>query len=263
MCIAALALGMDQNYPLVLLANRDEFFHRKTRNVQPWLAGEEVLYAGQDVEQGGTWLFISPNGRMGFLTNYRNPSLVREDVKSRGHILIEFLSSGIPTLDFLDDLRIRRNQYNPFNLVVGEWDKLYFYNSTEDMIKPLEGKGIYGISNASLNTAWPKTLALKEKIRNYIGRHIGSQEEALKCLLDDKIASDYQLPNTGVGIDVERMLSPIFIRSPGYGTRSSHILLIDQQRQVKFSTYYHQPYQPCVEHNEFEFCFRDIKKVGR
>lgn len=233
MCIISLHFQDHAQYKLIIAANRDEFYERPTKEARFW-DDEPELLAGRDLERMGTWLGITKQGRFAALTNYRDPTNEHPNKSSRGQIVTSFLTGGTSTPDFLKELRKRKDDYNGFNIIVGTVDELYYYGNRQTDIVKLNG-GTYTVSNHLLNTPWPKVEKARTMLQNYVTTHEEIDVDALfEQLAYREIASDELLPNTGVGIDLERKLSPIFIKTDGYGTRSSTVLLINQDNEVTF-----------------------------
>jgi uncharacterized protein with NRDE domain len=234
MCTLLLAIEQHPRYRLILAANRDEFYGRPTAPAGFW-DDAEGIYGGRDLARGGSWLAVSTAGRIAALTNYREPHPVRHDAPSRGDLVSAFVKGDVPAEEYLRRLREAHLPYSGYNLVVGDPRQLYCYSNKSDQLRPL-GQGLYGLSNHLLDTPWPKV----ERGKAALARLLASGEvtaEALLCILADGTrAPDDQLPETGVGLEKERMLSSIFIKSDeyGYGTRSSTALLVDADWQAVF-----------------------------
>lgn len=235
-CLVVFALQVHPAFPLVLAANRDEYFARPTLAAQPWPEAE--IIAGQDGLSGGTWLGIS-RARVGVITNYRDLRAVPPGAPSRGGLVVDYLRAiGTPE-SHLSGLQTSAQHYAGFNLLVGTPDRLWYYSNREGRVRRCED-GVHGLSNHLLDTAWPKVtrgcealgalLADPELSRAGTGER---QREwlvarALSLLNDTALAPDAMLPDTGLPLDRERALSAIRILSPGYGTRSSSVLLGDR-----------------------------------
>ncbi len=233
MCIIFFSYKSHPQYKLIVAANRDEFYKRATKLATFWDDCPSIL-GGRDLEQNGTWMAIKKNGSFGMVTNYRDFSLVKEKAFTRGNLVKDYLMNNEFVEDYLDKIKNDREKYNPFNLILGDNEKLYYYSNVEDEIKKIY-PGIYGVSNHLLDTPWPKILRGKRAFQNIVKRKsLIEPEELFKILSDDVIAEDKKLPNTGIDIDLERMLSPIFIKSPDYGTRAQTVLLIDNDDKVTF-----------------------------
>ena len=233
MCLILLACDVHPEYRLILAANRDEFFARPTAPADFWSDAPHVL-AGRDQKSGGTWLGITKTGRIAALTNYRNPRSYLKGAPSRGRLASGFLCGSQLAAGYLDFLRREGEGYNGFNLVFGEPEHLCYF-SNRGNLPPSLAPGIHGISNHLLDTPWPKVTRGKEAMARLVAAGNTVQPEALFAILADRtLAPDHLLPVTGVGIERERLLSPIFITSPNYGTRSSTIILIDRENRVTF-----------------------------
>ncbi|MHC8317235.1 NRDE family protein [Pseudomonas sp. LB3P31] len=221
MCLIVFAWRPGHTQPLIVAANRDEFYARPSLPLAQWPQAPHV-HAGRDLEAGGTWLGIGANGRFAALTNIRDPHQPPAR-KSRGELVARFLSGDTPIDDYLADVVGRSVEYAGFNLLIGNSHELWHFNAREFeavMLQP----GVYGLSNAGLDTPWPKLL----KARAALERNLEDpQPEALLELLNDsQTASFAELPDTGVGLATETLLSSVFIASPTYGTRASTALIV-------------------------------------
>jgi uncharacterized protein with NRDE domain len=231
MCILFIAVNQHPDYPLIVAANRDEFHARGTEPSHFWPQHKGVL-AGKDTVAGGSWMGISQSGRLSALTNIRAPEKERQDAVSRGELVMDFLTQNDSSQDYLKRLSSNAQRYNGYNLLFGELDKLQVYNNYEDSIYTLSD-GVYGLSNASLNSPWPKLDLGRSELAKYCQQGgVFNIEHLFDLLHDDTKAQDEVLPQTGVPIEWERKLSSIFIESDDYGTRSSTVLLLDNYRQI-------------------------------
>jgi len=236
MCLIAIAIAQHPDYPLIIAANRDEFYSRPTASLDYWDEKPHVL-AGRDLKSLGTWLGMTTTGRIGAITNFRHPDALHQKSQgpSRGELIRRFLEGTDPPQTYLDRLRPSKNQYNGFNLVVGEMTELWWYANVSDEIKKLT-PGIHGISNHLLNTPWPKVEKIKSALSGIIEENRAMDAEGLFDVLSDQTQPpDDELPDTGVGLEWERILSPIFISSSIYGTRSSSVILMDRHQHVTFA----------------------------
>jgi len=233
MCLLLLGVRSHPKYKLILAANRDEYYERPTAEATFW-EDAPLLLAGRDLRAGGTWLGITTKGRIAAITNYRDPVSVRDNAPSRGELVTRFLLGGTNPEDYLKELEQKGREYNGFNLVFGEKHHLYWYSTQGDGGRSL-GPGIYGLSNHLLDTPWHKVTRGKMGMARLLseGRD-PCPEELFDLLLDRELPDDESLPDTGVGLQWERVLSPLFITSPHYGTRSSALLSIDQDDHVAF-----------------------------
>ncbi len=233
MCLIFLAHRVHPRYPLILAANRDEFYHRPTVPASFWETEPQIL-AGRDLKSGGTWLGISRTGRIAALSNYRDPNSVRENAPSRGGLVTEFLFDDIPPVEYLALLRERSLDYNGFNIIFGDLKNLFFYSNRGEVPPQLQ-PGIHGLSNHLLDTDWPKVRHGKNTLAEILAP--GKEpdvEEIFTLLADRSLPDDSLLPDTGVGLETERLLAPLFITGPTYGTRSSSILLINHDAEATF-----------------------------
>jgi uncharacterized protein with NRDE domain len=235
MCLLLVAWKADERFPLVLAANRDEFYARATAPAAWWDQSPQLL-AGRDLQAGGTWLGLTRSGRLAALTNYREAAPARAEARSRGDLVRRFLVSDTPPERFAEQLALEGAEYNGFSLVFGDLGRgLYFYsNRASSPPEPLAA-GVHGLSNHLLDTPWPKVVRGRDGLRAQLGRDAGPDPEALFTLLADRSApEDAGLPDTGVGLQIERVLAPLFVQTPMYGTRCSTVLLVDRQGGARF-----------------------------
>lgn len=233
MCIVFVAIQQHPRYPLIIAANRDEFYQRPTRPSQFWPDSPSIL-AGQDLQAGGSWMGVTHNGYLAALTNIRDPSKETGNAKSRGELVIDYLQQQEDVEKYTVTLSQGRTSYNGYNLLYGHWQQLAVYNNFEDKLTLL-APGVHGLSNAQINTPWPKIIDGTQTLADYISSNHSLDPEKLFQLLanEDKAPID-KLPDTGVPIEWEERLSSIFIRSEDYGTRSSTLLLVDNTANVNW-----------------------------
>jgi uncharacterized protein with NRDE domain len=235
MCLILIAYRRHPRYPLILAANRDEFYERPTQALEFWPDQPEIA-AGRDLKRMGTWLGISRQGRLAAVTNYREAGVQRPEAQSRGHLVADFLAGCATAPDYLHRLRTNGHLYNGFNLIIGDARGLYYYSNRggkPSLVQP----GIHGLSNHLLDTHWPKVSDGKSKLAAILAENKSDidRQRLLEALQDQSVPPDNQLPDTGVGPAWERMLAPIFIASPAYGTRCSSLLTIDTNGEVDFT----------------------------
>ncbi|MBS4031576.1 MAG: NRDE family protein [Clostridiales bacterium] len=233
MCLILFAYNYHPGYSLALAANRDEYYERPTAQATFWDDCPDVL-AGRDLAAGGTWLGITRTGRFAALTNYRDPALTVKNPRSRGHLVSDYLCGNLSPGDYMAMLSKNNSEFNGFNLLAGDSQSLWHYcniKGTPQRLPP----GLYGLSNRFLDTPWPKVARGKENMVPCLRSETIDDKELLKLLTDDIPACDSQLPCTGVGLEWERILSPIFITSATYGTRSSTVLTIDLAGTARFT----------------------------
>jgi uncharacterized protein with NRDE domain len=229
-----------------LAANRDEFFRRTADPISWWQDAPGVL-AGRDLVGGGTWLGLSRDGRFAALTNYRAPREMRADAPTRGTLVSDWLngsaraSNGSPhetPLAYLQHVAQTGDIYNGFNLLVGDWTRreLAWYcnrgNPTE-RAPALLSPGTHGISNAVLDTAWPKLVRKRAELGSLLEREaMPPLERLIDLMRDPRVARDDELPSTGIPLERERVLSAAFIESPDYGTRGTTALRVSAHGEV-------------------------------
>lgn len=233
MCILLLSFRQYQKYPLIVAANREEVYDRPASAAAFWDDAPDVL-AGRDLLQGGTWLGITRQGRFAALTNFRDLESNRPDRPSRGRLVSDFLTSDEAPDTYLSHVAERANQYNGFSLIVGYRDEFLYYSNREYRVHALS-PGLYGLSNHLLDTPWPKVVRGRQAIGELLAASSDPSREALFAMLADRVvANDADLPNTGIGHERERLLSPLFVAGTDYGTRSSTVILIDNEGTVNF-----------------------------
>ncbi len=233
MCLILFSHHNHPNYKLVVAANRDEFYQRPTEQADFWEEAPMIL-AGKDAEAGGTWMGITKKGRISMLTNYRDLSNIKENAPSRGHLVSGFLKTEQQAADYLLHLETTGSQYNGYNIICGDIDHLYYYGNHQQGVHSIPN-GIHGLSNAFLDTPWPKVEKGKQGLSTLLNNETIDPESLFELLYNDKEAPGNELPDTGVGMEKEKMLSPMFIKSPNYGSRCSTVLLVDQNGQVFFA----------------------------
>ena len=231
MCLILLAFRAAPQHELVVAANRDEWFRRPTAAARFWDDHPDV-FAGRDLEQGGTWLGVARRGRFAALTNYRDPPAHRPGAPSRGALVADFLAGDANAMAFLQALRATADRYNGFGLLAWDGETLGYMSSQNGHVRAL-APGVYGLSNHLLDTAWPKVREGKRRLAEAVSRPFETPE--LLALLDNTDeARDEDLPHTGVGLDWERRLSPIRIVAGAYGTRSSTGLTVARDGRIEF-----------------------------
>ncbi len=227
MCILLLSLRQHSQYPLIVAANREEDYDRPTRAAAFWDDAPHVL-AGRDLLQGGTWLGITRQGRFAAVTNFRSHEANRPNGPSRGALVSGFLIGGQTPDDYLAEVVANGHSYNGFSLIVGVDNEFRYYSNQESEPRRLTS-GLYGVSNHLLDTPWPKLLRGKRELgKLLLADNEPTPEKLFSILADATMADDDQLPDTGIGIDNERLLSPLFVNAGNYGTRSSTVVLIDK-----------------------------------
>jgi uncharacterized protein with NRDE domain len=234
MCLILLAWQHHSRYRLVVAANRDEFYARPTAAAGWWADAPRVL-AGRDLREGGTWMGVTRDGRFAAVTNVRDPQSYQTGAPSRGHLVGNFLVSRAPSLGYAAGLMPLAPRFNGFNLLVCDGTTLAWFSNRQAGARILP-PGVYGVSNALLDTPWPKVVTGKEDLR----RALAGPEAELEARLFESLARrdpapDAELPRTGVGDERERALSSAFIATPDYGTRCSTVLLIGHDGEVSLT----------------------------
>lgn len=261
MCILAFS-WQPQQQRLRLLANRDEFYARPTAPAQ-WWPDSPHIWAGRDLEAGGTWLGVNKTGRFAALTNVREGT-AGSGPRSRGELVSGFLSTSLNSEQYFQQMLAEGEQYAGFNLLLGDMangELWYGGNRLSAAAQQLTG-GVYGLSNAGLNTPWPKVERLKQGVAAWVVENetpratLTSQGEAaaLALLSDAQLADRDTLPNTGVGAELESLLSAIFIHTPTYGTRA-HTLLSIEAEQLYIVEQGRGPQGELLERRQTDFYF--------
>ena len=239
MCLIIFAYQMDSRFPLVVAANRDELFARASAQADIWTDAEtdNRILSGRDLQAGGTWLGVTRNGRFAAVTNIRDPSQTEPKPRSRGDLTRQFLAGTDSAEQYCAGLAQSYDQFAGYNLLVGDGSSLYYVNNAEETVWKLEA-GFYGLSNGMLNTSWPKVDRGKAQLESLMQTGSAITTDALIAMMGDRAqAEDADLPNTGIGIEIERKLSSAFILNPerDYGTLCSTAVIIDESGSTRFS----------------------------
>ncbi|QBY03770.1 NRDE family protein [Thalassotalea sp. HSM 43] len=233
MCILFIAIDQHPDYPLIIAANRDEFHARPTQAAHRWQQPDGII-AGKDLQQGGTWLGLNKQGQFAALTNIRAPKAHSDDALSRGHLVSQALAQQI-TPQWLAQ---NHQQYNPFNLIYSANNTLHCFNSMTARSSALNA-GFHAVCNGKMDDVWPKMARGEQALEALVKQAKAKQQapdcqQMLRLLQDTQQAPEHLLPDTGVGLDWERMLSSIFITSNDYGTRSSALVLKHTSGNIRF-----------------------------
>lgn len=235
MCVIFFAYKVHPEFPLILLANRDEFYNRPTEQARYWEDFPDIL-AGRDLVGGGTWLGVTKQGRFAAVTNYREPFGTKGS-RSRGELVADFLKSRETAEAYLKNIQNKAQDFSGFNLVIGEINarksEIVYFSNRDEKIKKLE-PGLYGLSNHLLDTPWRKVEKGKTVLEKLLKNGSIAKETFFELLSDESLADDTDLPDTGIGYEKEKALSSIFIKTPVYGTRCSTILTYDSNFQTDF-----------------------------
>lgn len=231
MCTLFIAIDSHPDYPLIIAGNRDEFYRRPTAPLQDW--GQIV--GGRDLQQGGHWLAVDKQGRWAALTNYRDPANKVDTPHTRGDLVKNYLQQSLNIEEYVAGVQSGGRQYEGFNLLLGDsrGRTAHYSNVTNQLV--FLSAGIYGLSNAVLDTPWPKVVNGKAAFKELLKKNKVLEPADVFTLLSNKDqAQKRELPDTGVPLLMEQLLSSLFIHSPVYGTRSSALLRWSAQGRLDF-----------------------------
>ena len=234
MCLLIFAHGVDPRYPLVVAANRDEFHARPTAGSEFWPEHPAIL-AGRDLEQGGTWMGITRGGRFAAITNYRDPSRTAPAPCSRGELPLTYLAGDQAPEDFLLDVSKRAQEYAGFNLLVGNRGSLWYLTNSlgpGERCPQCLPPGLYGLSNARLDTPWPKVLLGKNRLSTLLGQGRLEHDGLAAVVSDQQLATPQVLHQQGLDQEMDQLLSAQFIITGSYGTRSTTSLWTQADGEV-------------------------------
>ncbi|MEP0713010.1 NRDE family protein [Algoriphagus sp.] len=224
---------------MIISANRDEFFERPSQAMHLWRKG---FYAGKDLRSGGTWMGFHPNGRWALLTNYRDFDNPRSAQISRGKLVQNWLEGTFSPKEYLQEIQKSQHLYDGFNLLVSDGKVLFYLSNFSSEILELK-PGIYGLSNALLDTSWPKVELAKHQLTELIKSRF-TASDLLTILKSRETYPEDQLPKTGVPLDMEISLSAQLIRMQGkYGTVSAAAVVQHSSglMQIKERSYHWKP----------------------
>jgi uncharacterized protein with NRDE domain len=229
MCLIVFGWQVHPDFPLVVAANRDEFFARPTRPAGYWPDYPQVM-GGVDLQAGGTWLGITGTGRFAAITNVREPKMPPGQ-QSRGVLTRNFLISDLSAETYASG--IDGSDYAGYNLLLGDGQNLVYCSNRTPAPLVLPA-GIYGLSNHVLDSEWPKLVKARQQFSVAL-ESLPDEAEFFELLSDRSIAADQDLPNTGVALEWERLLSAVFVQSEAYGTRASTLVLQDKNGMIKLT----------------------------
>ncbi len=243
MCLIFFSYNLHERYRLVLAANRDEFYERPTKPLDFWEESPHIL-GGRDMKGMGTWMGITRGGRLAAITNFRDLASLKTDAPSRGLLVSNFLAGKATPETCLEHISHIGHRYNGFNLLIGDGSGLFYYSNRGNCVQKLS-PGLYGLCNHLLDTPWPKVEKGKAEFEILLEKNemkhsscSGPDDEfyenIFKLLGNRNCPPDDTLPDTGVGPAWERILSPLFVFSDTYGTRSSSIVLIERTGKMIF-----------------------------
>lgn len=253
MCLIVFAWRTHPRYELILAANRDEFHRRPAEAARFWPEAPQLL-AGRDQTQGGAWCGVTRQGRVAAVTNYRDPSLAEVGKHSRGHLVREYLQGNEAAEAAAERVETEKMEYSEFNLLLGDAQGLWYVGSRSAGPQRM-GAGVQGLSNGLLNTAWPKVTHAKTGLSAVLSEDTVTVESLFEILGSRRVAPDSELPDTGIGLQMERFLSAPFIVSETYGTRASTALLIARDGEVRFVERRFDAAGACTGVTDEGFCF--------
>jgi uncharacterized protein with NRDE domain len=232
-CLAVVALDAHPRFALVVAANRDEYHARAATSAAWWPDVDPPMLAGRDLRAGGTWLGIDARGRFAFVTNVREPGRHDPDAPSRGALVPQVLADPRDVQTAVVDAVRESARRNGFNLIAGDARGAAWGSNRGAGTRSL-APGFHGVSNAELDTPWPKVVRARRALERWCADDATDVERLFAMLADRRTASDDELPATGVTLEMERMLSPPFIMSELYGTRCSTVITIGRDGNVRF-----------------------------
>lgn len=251
MCTIFFALNSHPEYPFIIAANRDEFYARRSASAHWWDDAPNIL-GGRDLEAGGSWMAMTQEGRFAALTNYRAPHEMNPEKASRGMLVADFLRTDIASRTYVESLYSRAEHYNAFNLLVYDQYDLRWYNPKDGATVRIR-RGIYGLSNAFLNTPWYKVAHGKQAFQTILRQDKLQPHHFWNFLSNATTAPHDALPDTGVGLQREKMLSALFIQSPEYGTRMQTVILKDKYGKTQFAERTFDPQKGTFSTLSFDF----------
>jgi len=224
MCLVAFSWQTHPEFPLLISANRDEFFDRPTAPLHQWPSG---IYAGKDLRGGGTWMGFHPNGKWSLLTNYRDFHRTHPGEISRGKLVQNYLEGSVGPEAYLELVHKDQHRYDGFNLLVSDGEKLFYLSNYGEGIQEIK-PGIHGLSNGLINDPWPKVELAKNQLAEVLSSEVYA--DALLSILKSTVSYPAEtLPTTGVPEPMEIALSAQLIRMPPrYGTVSASSVLKDK-----------------------------------
>jgi uncharacterized protein with NRDE domain len=249
MCLLVAAWQTHPDYTLILAGNRDERHARGSAAATFWADTPEVV-AGRDLEAGGTWLGVTTTGRYAAVTNYRDGLAQAKAPRSRGDLTAAFLRGGMPAAAYMEEVAGRGADYGPFGLLCGDQDAFWYYSNRGPAPAPV-AQGLHGLSNHLLDTAWPKVTTAKARLKLLIDTDAITSESMFRLLSDRAPAADAALPDTGIGIELERRASAAFVVDPYYGTRCSSLLLLHRDGSIRFAERRFDPTGEALETRHF------------
>jgi len=258
MCLIIFGWDCHPQYKLIMAANRDEFYQRPTAPARVWEDFPDIV-AGRDLQSGGTWLGVNRRGSFAALTNYRAPHYHKHQAPSRGLLVQNYLTGELSPQRYLEEIEANGLDYNGFNLLLGNYRELLYYSNQEKQIREVM-PGVHGLSNSLLDVPWPKVAKGKEALQKMMASGDIGVQTLFAMMRDQQYPDDEYLPDTGVGIEMERMLSPMFVSSQkyNYGTRVTTVLLLDRHNRMHF---WERSYTP-LQADKWEQVYFEIPSLG-
>jgi uncharacterized protein with NRDE domain len=226
MCVIAFAWNVHPRWRLLLIGNRDEAHARPSAPLQRWADAPDLL-AGRDLEAGGTWMGVREPGRACVVTNVRDPHAAK-DRASRGWLVTDFLQGDDPAAQHVAALEKTATRYRPFNLLLFDTEAARFVSNDPGVRARTIADGVHGLSNGDLDVPWPKVQRVTTALQEWLASEAEEFAPLFEAFTDETPGPDAALPDTGVGIELERRLSPVFVRGEGYGTRATTIIALDR-----------------------------------
>lgn len=233
MCLIAFALDTHPRWPLILIGNRDEY-HARAATAAEFQPDAPHVYGGRDLEKQGSWLQVSERGRLAAVTNVRAGPPGEVSPRSRGQLVARFVRASDAAPSWLAALAPHAGEYGRFNLMLWDGREAWAAGNHPAYSQTRIEAGVHAISNGPLDADWPKVRRARAALARWCEAGEGGLEPLFDVLADERIAPDEQLPDTGVGLSLERMLSPPFIRGERYGTRCSSVVLVGND-QIRFA----------------------------
>lgn len=237
MCLAIIAFNCLTDWPLIVIANRDELHSRPTLPAEPWSDANDIL-GGRDLQAGGTWLGMTTSGKLALLTNYREPGRHDPLAPSRGLLTDQYLRGESLAKNFAKEVHDQSHRYNGFNLLLGDGSELWYCSNRGDAPIQQVKSGVIGLSNASLDTPWPKLNRTRNAVSTLLSKYMlcapPDPELFFDIMQDTRSASLKELPQTGVGPEREKLLGSPFIKNERYGTRCITLIMQRSDGLVRF-----------------------------
>lgn len=234
MCLIFISYKQNIRYRYVIAANRDEFRQRETAPLN-YIGGAKDILGGQDLQAGGMWLGVRRGGKFGAITNFREGAGGIAALPSRGEIVSQYLHSNQTALQAIEMLAEESKKYAGFNVLFGDDNHLVYFSNKQNQLQILK-PGFYGLSNHFLDTPWPKVIRGKQLLRSHMCDCENIDAAKVTLLLHDTtFPDDTLLPDTGIGLEWERFLSPLFVDGDEYGTRSTAVVEIGYEGEINFT----------------------------